>query len=90
MRPRVRCRPQGGGGVLGAFLSSPGTAQQLRLYLGATALGSTARRWISAPLATSIDEAPRWRLLDVERVGDDVCLDYAIDGGVAGPTAPWW
>lgn len=109
---------EGGGGVHGAFLSTPGAAQQLRLYVGATALGSvrtrrhqpssgrmclgatlstchlagdatalrarftlaqTSQRWIQSPLASTIGEAPRWKLLDVQRLGDDVCLDYALE-----------
>ena len=70
---------EGGGEVLGAFLSTPGAAQQLRLYVGATALGSEAVRWIRAPLASTISEAPRWKLLGVEKLGEDACLDYALE-----------
>lgn len=76
----VQLMVEGGGAVLGSFLSTPKAAQQLRLYVGATALGSTGTRWINAPLAPTIDAAPRWRLLDVQRLGDDACLDYALDG----------
>ena len=53
--------------------------QQLRLYVGATALGSEAVRWIRAPLASTISEAPRWKLLGVEKLGEDACLDYALE-----------
>lgn len=74
----IQLMVEGGGAVLGAFLASECAAQQLRLYVGATALGSTSQRWIQSPLASTISEAPRWTLLDVERLGDDVCLDYAL------------
>ena len=63
----------------GAFLGSRGLAQQMRVYIGATCLGSTAQRWMQAPLARSIGEAPRWKLLEATPLGDDVCLDYALD-----------
>ena len=76
----IQMMVEGGGAVHGAFLSTPGCAQQLRLYVGATALGSSATRWIRAPLAGTIDEAPRWELLGVQQLGNDACLDYALDG----------
>ena len=75
----IQLMVEGGGAVHGAFLSTPGLAQQLRLYIGATALGSTSRRWIQAPIASTINEAPRWKLLDLERLGEDVCVDYALE-----------
>jgi diaminohydroxyphosphoribosylaminopyrimidine deaminase / 5-amino-6-(5-phosphoribosylamino)uracil reductase len=68
---------EGGGSLLGSFLQTR-SAQQLRLYIGSCALGSSARRWIQAPLAETIEEAQRWELLGVERVGNDVCLDYQL------------
>ena len=57
-----------------------GLAHQLRMYVGATALGATARRWVARPLAETIGDAPRWKLLGVEAVGDDVCVDYELGG----------
>ena len=75
----IQVMVEGGGAVHGAFLGATGCAQQLRLYIGATALGSSATRWINAPLASTIEEAPRWKLLDVQQLGDDVCLDYSLD-----------
>ena len=80
----IQLMVEGGGAVLGAFLAQRGAAQQLRLYVGATALGSTATRWLNAPLADTIGAAPRWRLLDVTRLGDDACLDYALDEAAEG------
>lgn len=74
----VQAMVEGGGMLHGTFLRSAGLAQQLRLYVGATALGSTAQRWIRAPLAATITEAPRWKLLGVETLGDDVCLEYML------------
>ena len=76
----IQLMVEGGGAVHGAFLASRGLAQHMRIYVGATCLGSTARRWMQAPLAGTIEEAPRWRLLDTTQLGDDVCLDYALDG----------
>ena len=67
--------------ALGVFALAPllsCAAQQLRLYVGACALGSTARRWMAAPLAATIDEAPRFTLLGAEVLGDDVCLEYLL------------
>jgi len=77
----IQLMVEGGGAVHGTFLSTANAAQQLRLYVGATALGSSAFRWIRSPLASTISEAPRWRLLGVEQLGDDVCLDYALGSG---------
>ena len=64
--------------VHGAFMAQQ-QAQLLRLYVGATALGATARRWMRAPLAATIDEAPRWSLVSLEQLGDDVCLEYLLE-----------
>ena len=75
----IQLMVEGGGAVLGTFLATPGIAQQLRLYVGATALGSTAVRWMQSPLIRTISDAPRWRLLAAEKLGDDACLDYALD-----------
>ena len=79
----------------GAFLSprSSGNAagcaaQQLRLYIGATALGSEAFRWIRSPLASTITEAPRWKLLAVSQLGDDARLDYLLEGEEEGEQSP--
>lgn len=76
----IQLMVEGGGGVHGAFMMQR-LAQQLRLYVGATALGSTATRWVRAPLAPTIAVAPRWRLLTMERVGEDACLDYDLSEG---------
>ena len=83
----VQAMVEGGGLLHGAFLHSAGLAQQLRLYVGATALGSTAPRWIRAPLAVTITEAPRWKLLGVETLGDDVCLEYLLGPAAAAAIA---
>ena len=68
---------EGGGALLGRFLAQR-AGQQMRLYVGACVLGSEARRWMQAPIAPTIDEAQRWQLLDVTKLGDDVCLDYLL------------
>ena len=41
---------------------SSATASCAALQVGATALGSTSQRWIQAPLAPTIGDAPRWEL----------------------------
>ena len=74
----VQLMVEGGGALHGSFLSQRGCAQELRLYVGACALGSTARRWMAAPLAATIDEAPRFKLLRVEALEDDICIEYLL------------
>ena len=78
----IQLMVEGGGQVLASFLrdAGGGLAHQLRMYVGATALGATARRWVARPLAETIADAPRWKLLGVEAVGDDVCVDYELGG----------
>jgi riboflavin biosynthesis pyrimidine reductase len=73
----VQLMVEGGGEVLGDFIRA-GLAQQLRLYVGATALGATARRWMRSPLAETIESAPRWSVLAVEQLDNDVCIDYEL------------
>ena len=68
---------EGGGSLFGSFLKTQ-RAQQLRLYVGSCALGSNARRWVQAPLTTTIADTVRWQLLQVERVGNDICVDYLL------------
>ena len=79
----IQLMVEGGGQLHGAFLAER-RAQQFRLYVGACALGSSAQRWMQAPLAATIEEAQRWRLSGVEVLGDDVCVDYDVDEGVGG------
>ena len=76
----IQLMVEGGGQLHGAFLAER-RAQQFRLYVGACALGSSAQRWMQAPLAATIEEAQRWRLSGVEVLGDDVCVDYDVDEG---------
>ncbi|EOD25628.1 hypothetical protein EMIHUDRAFT_457487 [Emiliania huxleyi CCMP1516] len=105
LAPRVlQLMVEGGGAVIGGFLAEGtaklasgsacgGAAQQLQLYLGATALGSTAQRWIKAPLASTkavthicllTRRARHATLLSTEVLGDDVCLCYALGEGEVG------
>eukprot|EP00308_Calcidiscus_leptoporus_P012167 CAMPEP_0119356124 /NCGR_PEP_ID=MMETSP1334-20130426/4815_1 /TAXON_ID=127549 /ORGANISM="Calcidiscus leptoporus, Strain RCC1130" /LENGTH=431 /DNA_ID=CAMNT_0007370095 /DNA_START=77 /DNA_END=1372 /DNA_ORIENTATION=- len=77
MRGIIQAMVEGGGRLLGAWLNHE-SATQLRIYVGACALGSTSQRWIQAPVAGSIDQAKRFKLLAVETVTDDVCIDYMI------------
>ena len=76
----VQLMVEGGGALHGAFLKHRGAAQQLQLYVGACAFGSTARRWLAAPLAATIDEAPRFKLQRVEALDEDVCIEYLLPG----------
>lgn len=65
-----------GGAVLQGNLLKAGLVEELRVYLGATLLGSTAQPWAQTPLTSTIGEAKFWRLRDLRRLGQDVCLEY--------------
>lgn len=74
----IQAMVEGGGALLGSFLASK-RAQELQLYLGACVLGSTSTRWINAPLASSIDQATRFKVLgQPEVLGEDICIRYSL------------
>ncbi|CAE7477260.1 ribD [Symbiodinium natans] len=65
-----------GGAVLQGQLLHLNLVQELRVYFGATLLGSSAQAWAQTPLTSTIKEARFWTLRDLRRVGNDVCLEY--------------
>lgn len=65
-----------GGAVLQGEMLKAGLCQELRVYLGATLLGSSAQPWAQTPLTSTIAEAKFWRLRDLRKLGNDVCLEY--------------
>jgi diaminohydroxyphosphoribosylaminopyrimidine deaminase/5-amino-6-(5-phosphoribosylamino)uracil reductase len=67
---------EGGPTLLGAVVRA-GLADRLVLYLGARTLSQAGRPLLAGPGAQTIADAGRWRLLDVQRLGDDVRLEYA-------------
>ena len=66
---------EGGAVVQAAFLQA-GLCEEMRVYLGATLLGSSAQPWAKTELTTTIADAQFWRLQDMRRLGNDVCLEY--------------
>jgi len=65
-----------GGAILQGELLRLGMCQELRIYLGATLLGSSAQPWARTELTSTITEAKFWRLHTLRRLDDDVCLEY--------------
>ncbi|CAJ1357269.1 unnamed protein product [Effrenium voratum] len=65
-----------GGALLQGQLLKEGLCEELRVYMGATLLGSSALPWAQTPLTSTIKEAQFWQLRDLRRVGNDVCLEY--------------
>eukprot|EP00933_Yihiella_yeosuensis_P053900 TRINITY_DN5221_c0_g2_i1.p1 TRINITY_DN5221_c0_g2~~TRINITY_DN5221_c0_g2_i1.p1 ORF type:complete len:427 (-),score=91.44 TRINITY_DN5221_c0_g2_i1:647-1876(-) len=65
-----------GGAVLQGKLLQKGLCEELRVYLGATLLGSSAQPWAQTALTSTIKEAKFWQLRGLRRLGNDVCLEY--------------
>ena len=77
-----------GGAVLQGQLLAEGLGEELRVYIGATLLGSSAQSWAQVPLTKTIKEAQFWSLRTLRRAGladlrafrwssgNDVCLEY--------------
>mmetsp|Transcript_82887 Transcript_82887/g.243014 ORF Transcript_82887/g.243014 Transcript_82887/m.243014 type:complete len:400 (-) Transcript_82887:94-1293(-) len=65
-----------GGAVLHGALLRAGLCEELRVYLGATLLGSTGLPWAQTELTKTIGEAQFWKLRAVRKLDDDVCLEY--------------
>lgn len=70
---------EGGAELHGSFLRS-GLVDRLSLYIGACALGSGGMPLFGGNGPQSIENASRWKLLNVERMGDDVRMDYIPRG----------
>jgi len=74
---------EGGPTVFGAFVRA-GLANRLVLYVGARTLSQDGHPLLEGPGARTIADAGRWRLLDVQRLGDDVRLEYEPYANAAG------
>ncbi len=71
------------GPTLHGALIRAGLVDRLVLYVGARTLGERGRPLFAGPGPCSIDEADRWRLLDVRAVEGDVRLEYVPASGAA-------
>jgi diaminohydroxyphosphoribosylaminopyrimidine deaminase / 5-amino-6-(5-phosphoribosylamino)uracil reductase len=69
-----------GGATLHGALLAAGLADRVVAYVGATALGTRGRPAFDVAGPSSIDDAPRFSLTSVERLGDDVRLEYEVAG----------
>jgi diaminohydroxyphosphoribosylaminopyrimidine deaminase/5-amino-6-(5-phosphoribosylamino)uracil reductase len=65
-----------GGATLSGSLVEAGLADRLVTYVAPTMLGRDGRPALDLVGPARIADAPRWRLVDVARVGTDVRLDY--------------
>mmetsp|Transcript_95335 Transcript_95335/g.208508 ORF Transcript_95335/g.208508 Transcript_95335/m.208508 type:complete len:395 (+) Transcript_95335:33-1217(+) len=65
-----------GGAVLQGELIKRNLVQELRVYIGATLLGSSAQSWARTPLTSTISDAKFWKLRTVRQLGNDVCMEY--------------
>ncbi|HLM19550.1 MAG TPA: RibD family protein, partial [Acidimicrobiia bacterium] len=76
-----------GGAALSGSLLDDGLADRLVTYLAPTVLGRDGRPALDLAGPERIADAPRWRLVDVARVGTDVRLDYEppLDPGEPPP-----
>jgi diaminohydroxyphosphoribosylaminopyrimidine deaminase/5-amino-6-(5-phosphoribosylamino)uracil reductase len=76
-----------GGAALSGSLVEAGLADRLVTYVAPTMLGRDGRPALDLAGPARIVDAPRWRLVDVARVGTDVRLDY--EPPVATEPPPW-
>jgi diaminohydroxyphosphoribosylaminopyrimidine deaminase / 5-amino-6-(5-phosphoribosylamino)uracil reductase len=65
-----------GGAALSGSLVEAGLVDRLVTYVAPTMLGRDGRPALDLEGPARIADAPRWRLVDVARVGTDVRLDY--------------
>jgi diaminohydroxyphosphoribosylaminopyrimidine deaminase/5-amino-6-(5-phosphoribosylamino)uracil reductase len=81
----VQALVEGGAAVHGALLAA-GLADRVVAYVAATVLGTGGRPALDFAGPATVDDAPRWRLGSVTRLGDDVRLDYELhlDDGAEG------
>ncbi len=76
-----------GGAALSGSLVEAGLADRLVTYVAPTVLGRDGRPALDLAGPARIADAPRWRLVDVARVGADVRLEYEPPSPEAPP--PW-
>jgi diaminohydroxyphosphoribosylaminopyrimidine deaminase / 5-amino-6-(5-phosphoribosylamino)uracil reductase len=70
---------EGGAEVLSALLRA-GLVDRLDLHVAPVILGEAGRPAVVGPWASTIGDAPRWRLHAVAHVGDDAVLTYYPQG----------
>mmetsp|Transcript_21157 Transcript_21157/g.59063 ORF Transcript_21157/g.59063 Transcript_21157/m.59063 type:complete len:407 (+) Transcript_21157:56-1276(+) len=75
LRGVMQLMVEGGAVVQGEFMRQ-GLCDELRMYLGATLLGSSAQPWAQTELTSTIGDAKFWKLRGVRQLDDDVCLEY--------------
>ena len=68
---------EGGSAVHANFLRS-NLANEICMYKGATALGDSAKSWITSDLTATIADARFWHLRSARVIGNDVCMEYEI------------
>lgn len=74
-----------GGPLLAGALVRAKLVDRLVVYLGPLLLGSEGRPLVAGPGPTTLDQAWRWRLVEVARWGEDLRLDYEpIHPGAVG------
>jgi diaminohydroxyphosphoribosylaminopyrimidine deaminase/5-amino-6-(5-phosphoribosylamino)uracil reductase len=78
-----------GGAALSGSLVEAGLADRLVTYVAPTLLGRDGRPALDLAGPARIGDAPRWRLVDVARVGTDVRLDYEPPPWPNGEPPPW-
>ncbi|HZQ77111.1 MAG TPA: bifunctional diaminohydroxyphosphoribosylaminopyrimidine deaminase/5-amino-6-(5-phosphoribosylamino)uracil reductase RibD [Acidimicrobiia bacterium] len=66
---------EGGATVHGAFLAA-GLADRIVVYTGGLVLGDEGSPLFRGPGPSTLEEASRWRLTAVRRLGDDARLDW--------------
>jgi diaminohydroxyphosphoribosylaminopyrimidine deaminase/5-amino-6-(5-phosphoribosylamino)uracil reductase len=64
-----------GGATLHGALWRAGLVDHMVLYVGGVTLGEGGRPLLGGPGPSTIDTAPRWRILDARPLGPDVRLD---------------
>ncbi len=69
---------EGGAALHGALLIHD-LVDQLTVYIGNTLLGTHGLPALAHDGPSTIDDAQRWRLFDMRRLGNDVRLDYRRD-----------
>jgi diaminohydroxyphosphoribosylaminopyrimidine deaminase/5-amino-6-(5-phosphoribosylamino)uracil reductase len=67
---------EGGAAVHGAFLRA-GLVDRLVVYTGGAVLGDEGAPLFRGPGPMTLEEASRWRLTDLRRLGGDARLDWA-------------
>ncbi len=77
-----------GGAALSGSLVDAGLADRLVTYVAPTVLGRDGRPALDLAGPDHIADAPRWRLVDVTRIGTDVRLDYEPPRPPPWPNGP--